>query len=196
MNFTSVFEELSKLYEENVPEVEKEEAVEEPIKEELTEATNDASSNVSATSADQDAADTNVAVKGPSDNKVANKHAGAFDIGEVDPNSGINRMVEAADEEETPVEDEEIEIVDDEPRQVILECDKCGAIMIKSEADIVVDEESDLANVEDECQFCEETAGYKIIGVVAPYETTDEAIEEPVSDVVEDDTTDEEILAD
>ena len=86
-------------------------------------------------------------------------------------------------EEEAPVE----EPVADEPRQVICECDKCGALVIKDEADIVIDEESDLINVEDECQFCEEAKGFKIIGVVAPYEVVegapvDEAPEEPVED--------------
>lgn len=85
------------------------------------------------------------------------------------------------------VEDEEIEIVADEEvaeevpteeteeedRQVICECDKCGALVIRDEADVVVDEESDLVNVEDACEFCEETAGYRIIGVVAPYNPED-----------------------
>lgn len=100
-------------------------------------------------------------------------------------------------------EDEEIEIVDDEaaveeipaeepiaeeePKQVICECDKCGALVIMDEANIVVDEESDLVNVEDECQFCEEAKGFKIIGVVAPYEAADEedAAEAEDNDVVE-----------
>jgi hypothetical protein len=85
---------------------------------------------------------------------------------------------EEAPAEEPAEDEEEIEIVDDEPKQLILECDKCGALVIKSEADIVVDEASDLVNVEDECAFCEETAGYKIIGAMLPYETAEEAEEE------------------
>lgn len=95
-----------------------------------------------------------------------------------------NKLEEATEDEipvdEEPVEeapaDEEvdIEVVDDENRQVICECDKCGALVIKDEADIVVDEETDLVNVEDECQFCEEAKGFKIIGVVAPYEVAEE----------------------
>ena len=101
---------------------------------------------------------------------------------------------EEDDEETEPADDEEveIEITDDEPRQIICECDKCGALVIKDEADIVVDEETDLVNVEDECQFCEETAGYKIIGIVAPYDETvgaevpteyDNTIEEALPDI-------------
>jgi hypothetical protein len=93
----------------------------------------------------------------------------------------------------TEAEDAEIEIVDDEPRQIICECDKCGALVIKAEADIVADEESGLVNIEDECQFCEEAKGFKIIGVVAPYEAveeeifdeSDEAPEEPIEEAFE-----------
>lgn len=80
-------------------------------------------------------------------------------------------------------EDEEIEVVEDELRQLIIECDKCGALVIKNEADIAVDEDSGLVNVEDECQFCEEAKGYKIIGVVAPYEVIED--EEPAEDAAE-----------
>ncbi len=95
-------------------------------------------------------------------------------------------------------DDEEIEIVDDEApveeiaaeepvaeesRQLICECDKCGALVVKDEADIVADEESDLVNVEDECQFCEEAKGFKIIGTMIPYEVAEaEVEEEPVEE--------------
>jgi hypothetical protein len=96
-------------------------------------------------------------------------------------------LTEAAEDEEIEIIDDEAAVaetpaeepvVGDEPRQVICECDKCGALIIKDEADIVVDEETDLVNVEDECQFCEEAKGYKIIGVVAPYEAIEVTTEE------------------
>jgi hypothetical protein len=101
-------------------------------------------------------------------------------------------LVEAADEDiledevvedEAPVEEAPVEepVVEDEPRQLICECDKCGALVIKDEKDIVVDEETGLVNVEDECQFCEEANGFKIVGVVAPYETVT-VEEEPVEE--------------
>ena len=93
-------------------------------------------------------------------------------------------LTEAAEDEEIEIVDEEIpeeevatdEVVDEhvdeeEPRQVIIECSKCGALVIKPEADIVVDEESDLVNVKDKCDFCEEKEGFKIVGIVMPYET-------------------------
>lgn len=152
-NFASIFEELSKLYEEGAQEVEQvEEKVEETRTEELTEAVED----------------------------------------------------EAA-EDETPVEDATVEepvaeesvaeepvVEDEEPRRLICECDKCGALVIKDEADVTIDEETDLANVEDECQFCEEANGYKIVGVVAPYDVVEVVEDEPV---VEEPETEEAVEA-
>lgn len=102
-------------------------------------------------------------------------------------------------------DDEEIEIVDDEvsveepvaeePRQLICECDKCGALVVKDEADIVVDEESDLVNVEDECQFCEEAKGFKIIGTMIPYEVAEEvSVEEVSEEPVEESLNNSELL--
>jgi hypothetical protein len=113
------------------------------------------------------------------------------------------QLTEAVDEEEVAedpvdevpaeeVEDEEIEIEDDEAeveeepeakadeevKQVILECSNCGGLLIKAITDITVDEASDLVNIEDACQYCEEANGYKIIGELAPYtEEADEDVE-------------------
>lgn len=81
--------------------------------------------------------------------------------------------VEEVPEDEVPVEEAPVE----EPKKVILECSKCGALVIKDEADVKVDEETDLANIEDECVFCEEAAGYTIVGAVVPYEAA-ETVEE------------------
>jgi hypothetical protein len=82
-------------------------------------------------------------------------------------------VIEIEDDAEASEAAEDIVDEDDEPRQVIIECDGCGALVIKDEADIVADEESGLVNVEDACAFCEEAAGYKIVGVVAPYDPDD-----------------------
>lgn len=87
--------------------------------------------------------------------------------------------------EELEIVEDEIEIVDDEapaeevsvdePKQTIIECSKCGALVIVDEVE--VDEESDLVNMKDECKFCEEKEGYKIIGSVVPYEAVEEVAE-------------------
>lgn len=97
---------------------------------------------------------------------------------------------------EEPIEDEEIEIVGDEPKQVVVECDKCGALVVIYEDDIKLDEESDLVNVDTECKFCEEKAGYRIIGTMVPYEAVESEAEEvideePVEEPVEDELIEE-----
>lgn len=137
-NFTSVFEELSKLYEEPVKEAPAKDVTKDESEAEIEEACG----------------------------KEKLAEAADDEIEIVDDEMSIEEVpAEEASVEDT-VEEEEVE---DEPRQIIIECDKCGAIVIVDEADVVVDEESDLVNVEDECKFCEEKAGYKILGVVAPY---------------------------
>ena len=127
-------------------------------------------------------------------------------------------LTEAAEEEEAEIVEDEIEIIDDEepveevpaeepvaeeePKQTIIECSKCGALVIVDEVE--VDEASDLVNMKDKCKFCEEKEGYKIVGSVVPYEVVadeegtenvdEEAVTEeeaPVEDVVE-----EELVAD
>lgn len=90
-------------------------------------------------------------------------------------------LEEATDE---PVEDvevaEEAEVVE-EATTLVLECANCGAIMIKAEANVVVDEEADLANIDEQCQYCEAAEGHKIIGTLAPYGVEDEVETEEVA---------------
>lgn len=91
-------------------------------------------------------------------------------------------IVEDEDVEEEPIEEEPVA---EEEVRLVLECANCGGLMIKTEADVKVDEETDLANVEEACQYCEAADGYKILGVVAPYgadveEPAEEAVEESV----------------
>lgn len=102
-------------------------------------------------------------------------------------------MAEAAedDEEIEIVDDEEVEEVEEAPVEeepaeevrLVLECANCGAIMIKAEADVNVDEETGLANADEACQYCEAADGHKIIGAVAPYGGAD--VEEPAEEVAE-----------
>jgi hypothetical protein len=95
----------------------------------------------------------------------------------------------AEEAEEAPEEEPEAE----EVRQVVLECANCGGLTIKQESEAVIDEESDLANVDEACQYCEEAAGYKIIGMLTPYNTEDD-VEEPAEEVVEDEVVEEGLL--
>ncbi len=107
-------------------------------------------------------------------------------------NSGATKrkLYESTEEvsvDEEAIEDEDvIEIADDETRQLILECSNCGAIILKDEVDVTIDEDADLANTDDKCQYCDESAGYAIVGAVAPYEnagaTEDSELEEGIFD--------------
>ena len=75
-------------------------------------------------------------------------------------------------------------------KQIVLECVKCGALVIKDESEVTIDEESDLANVGEECAYCEESEGFKAIGTFEPYVVETAVEEAPVEDaeaeVVED----------
>ena len=88
----------------------------------------------------------------------------------------------AAEEPEVAEEAPAEEVAAEEtPKQLVLECAKCGALVVKAEEEVVIDEATDLANVEDECATCEEAAGYKVLGELLPY-ATEEAVEESIED--------------
>lgn len=91
-------------------------------------------------------------------------------------------------------EDETLDIIDDtvdtyeelQPNylgKVILDCNVCHSLVYKDKADVTVDEETDSANVSDECPYCMSTDGFKIVGEVAPYSDGEVEVEidgEPV----------------
>lgn len=99
----------------------------------------------------------------------------------------LSKLYEADElEQDVAVEETDADVVDEAPaaegpKQLVLECSKCGAVCVKSEDDVVIDETTDLANVEEECAACEEAAGYKVLGELLPYAVEeDEEIEESV----------------
>ena len=104
----------------------------------------------------------------------------------------LSKLYEADElEQDVVVEDEAVEVADEAPvaegpKQLVLECSKCGAIIVKSEEDVVVDEATDLANVEDECSACEEAAGYKVLGELLPYGVAEEVEDDEAINVEED----------
>ena len=78
------------------------------------------------------------------------------------------------------LDDDSIDVIDPEAHsedelsdsyigKVILDCEVCHSKIYKNSEDIVIDEESQLANIEDECPYCMSNDGYKIIGEVAPF---------------------------
>lgn len=108
-----------------------------------------------------------------------------------------DEVIEIEDEEDDEDESSEDEFVEEEsakddhpveePVEItdyVLECANCGAVCIKTNKDIKTEENVDLVNVGEACDFCEATTGYILRGglVDAPafhQETTDElAVEE------------------
>ena len=55
--------------------------------------------------------------------------------------------------------------------EVILKCDICGGLITKAPEDVVIDEETQKANVEEECPYCFNVGGYDIVGEVNVPET-------------------------
>lgn len=55
--------------------------------------------------------------------------------------------------------------------EVILKCDICGGLITKAPEDVVIDEETQKANVEEECPYCYNIGGYDIVGEVNVPET-------------------------
>jgi hypothetical protein len=123
--------------------------------------------------------------------------AGAAAAGKVIGDKISDKLSEGADEEVEDIVDDEVPAeeapteeapTEEEPivRQLALECANCGAITIRDEADVKVDEEADLVNMEDACEFCEEAKGHKIVGVVTPYEEAEEEVTEGLDERYDD----------
>lgn len=84
-----------------------------------------------------------------------------------------------------PEADTEEELEDDYIGKVILDCEVCHSKIYEAPENIIVDDESSLVNVEEECPFCFSNEGYKIVGMVSPYEETKDVID------ISDDKTDD-----
>lgn len=105
-------------------------------------------------------------------------------------------------DDEPIIEDEEVieEPTDDtetvDVNDYVLECSKCGALVIKAIKEVTEDEESGLANVGEECAYCEASDGFKVLGTFAPYEAAieEEAPEETAEAEVIEAIADEEEL--
>lgn len=106
----------------------------------------------------------------------------------------LNKLYEADEVFADEAEDVTIETDDDAAVEAeetsahrALVCAACGAISIVAADDVEIDEESDLANVDVECEACNKAEGFKVIGDVTLY---DGAMEDIAG---EDDDDDEEV---
>ena len=73
--------------------------------------------------------------------------------------------------------------------KVILDCDVCHSKIYKDPSEVIIDDESSLANIDEECPYCYSTDGYKIIGEVASYDGA--SLEDDDEDDTEEDDTEE-----
>ena len=83
---------------------------------------------------------------------------------------------------DTEADDKE-EIKDSYIGQIVCDCEVCHSKVYKDKDDIVIDEKTGLANIDEECPFCFSTEGYSIVGEIKPYNnevdiTPDESLKE------------------
>lgn len=104
--------------------------------------------------------------------------------------------------------EEEEEVLDSYIGQVVLDCNVCHSKIFEDPDKVEIDEESQTANMEEECPYCFSMDGYKVIGQVAPMGQVEEEIEveeeEPVieeepaeeieSEIPEEEVTEDEIV--
>lgn len=77
-----------------------------------------------------------------------------------------------------PEADTEDELQDTYIGKVILHCPVCNSMIYKDLEDIVKDDVEELVNIGEECPYCYTSEGFKVIGVVSPFEETSEEEEE------------------
>lgn len=61
--------------------------------------------------------------------------------------------------------------------EVILSCDICNGLISKDPKDVILDSETNLANVEEECPYCLNKGGYKVVAQIPGYDRDGDAIE-------------------
>lgn len=110
-----------------------------------------------------------------------------FDVSD----EGISQLADTLNTEDNtiniidPEAESEEDIQDSYMDKAILECEVCHSLIYKGKDEIKIDEESQLANIDEECPYCFSTNGYKIVGQVAPFEeeSEDDDVDIKVDDV-------------
>lgn len=115
------------------------------------------------------------------------------DIFEVDKDglTALKDFEDSSDEDDTitvvdPDAEDEEELEDSYIGKVILDCSVCHTDIYKNKDEIVIDDETDLANVGEECPYCYSSEGFKIIGEVKPFVETDFETEDDIDVEVDD----------
>ena len=82
-----------------------------------------------------------------------------------------------ADDIEAPAEEEIIDVEADEVEdlqnnyigKVILECDCCHTRIYKDLKDVIIDDDTGLANIDEQCPVCSNAFGWNVIGKIEPF---------------------------
>ena len=98
------------------------------------------------------------------------------------PASNIANVIDPEAETEDELEDTYI-------GKVILHCPVCNSMIYKDLEDVVKDDVEELVNIGEECPYCYTSEGFKVIGIVSPFE---EEQEEEQEDETEDTAEEEE----
>lgn len=87
------------------------------------------------------------------------------------PASNIANVIDPEAETEDELQDTYI-------GKVILHCPVCNSMIYKDMEDIVKDDVEELVNIGEECPYCYTSEGFKVIGIVSPFEETSEEEEQ------------------
>lgn len=68
-----------------------------------------------------------------------------------------------------PLAQSEEELKDSYLGKAILDCEVCHSKLYKDPEEVIIDEEAQLANIEEACPYCQSNEGFKVIGQVAEY---------------------------
>ena len=112
---------------------------------------------------------------------------------------GLEDLRDFQDEDEEEV----IDVIDPEAEteedledsyigKVILDCSVCHTDIYKDKEDVIIDEETELANVGEECPYCFSIDGFKVIGEVKPFVETEFETEDDVEVKVDGEEVEEE----
>lgn len=92
--------------------------------------------------------------------------------------------------------EEEEEVLDSYIGQVVLDCNVCHSKIFEDPDKVEIDEESQTANMKEECPYCFSMDGYKVIGQVAPMGQVEEEIEVTEEEPVEEEPVEGEMTDD
>ena len=95
------------------------------------------------------------------------------------PASNIANVIDPEAETEDELQDAYI-------GKVILHCPVCNSMIYKDLEDIVKDDVEELVNIGEECPYCYTSEGFKVIGIVSPFEEEQEEDTSETSDETKD----------